>query len=256
MTRSDRQQSATVLSVLRRHLVLLAAAAVTVGFLEEEDGALRRRRETSTEAGAVHMFVAMQSSVLGVTGVTDLLIIENTTGSVDALGLPAHSFRAVVEGGDDDEIAQAIWDKHPSGIAWSGAESGTAVDSNGSNHTVNFGRPVYVPIHIAIVLSLQAGFPAGGDALMKQAIVDYNAGDLPLAGDAEDADPAFHPKTSIGDDAGYSPQYIPINSIPGHTVTAYTMSRTNNPPLVTDLSDEAITDLEKAQYLIANIDIT
>lgn len=231
-----------------------AAGATEIGAFEEEDGAARERRASATEQGAVHMFTAMQSALRNVSGVTDAKIAENKTDAVDGLGLPEHSFRAIVEGGTDDDIAQAILDNHPSGIAWSGAESGNATDTEGTVMVVNFARPAYVDIHIEMTLALLVGFPSGGDTLIKQAIIDFAAGDLEIPGCEDDTDPQFYPGTDIGVDVLYSLQYVPIHSVPGHSVTVMTMNATGAP--VTESVDIPMTILQKARFLIANIGVS
>lgn len=220
-----------------------AAAASSVGALEESDGDLRRRRERSTEIGAVSIYSAMLAGVSNVASVTDALVLWNETGSTDSLGLPAHSFRAVVEGGADDDIAQAVWDKHPMGIERSGAESGNATDSNGSVIAIAFGRPVYVDIHVEMTITTTANFPSGGADLIKQAIVDYASGQLVgYEGD----------EYGIGHDAEFSRLYIAVNSIPGHTVDTMFIGLATSPTGVVNL---AITDLQKSAWSTSRITV-
>ena len=230
-----------------------AAAATQIGSLEEPDGDLRRRREVSTEQGAVHTFTAIQAAVLAVEGVTDAALAVNETEATDALGLPAKTYRVIVEGGADDPIAQAIWENHPAGIGTSGAESGNAVDSNGTTKVINFARPITIDIYIDLVIATGPAFPSGGDILIKQAIIDFAAGLLPIPGCEDDDNPELLPGIDIGDDVEYSRLFTPINSVPGHTVTTFGLGTSPSPTGTINLP---ISLLEKARFLLVNIDVS
>ncbi len=219
-----------------------AAAATFVGSLEESDGDLRRRRERSTELGAASNLSAMQAAIAAVTGVTDSVVLVNETDAADGDGLPEHSYRPIVEGGADDDIAQAMWDNHPMGIATSGAASGNAVDSEGTTHAMSFARPVTVQMHVRMTLATDADFPATGEADIAQAIVDWAAGDL--AGREGE-------KIGIGRDVDYSRLSIPINTVPGHTFTLLLLEDADPPTLSANF---AIANTDKATFAVADVD--
>lgn len=226
-----------------------AAGPLLAGVLEETDGDLRRRREQSTAQGAVHTFTALKAAVLAVESVVDAELAINEGLTTDGLGLPGKSYRVIVEGGADDDIAQATWDNHAAGIGRSGAESGNATDSNGTTQAIQFARPDDVTIFIDLVIATDADFPSGGDTLIKQAIIDFAAGLLQKAG----TDPAqFHDGIDIGDDVEYSRLFTPINSVPGHTVTSFGLGTAPAPVGTINLP---ISLLEKAEFLIGNISV-
>ncbi len=225
-----------------------AAGPTQPGSLEESDGHLRIRRDKSTELRAVHSRTSIEGNLLNVDAVLDAKVLVNESVSTDPDGLPLKSIRAIVEGGADDEIAQAIFDGNAAGIATSGAASGTAVDRNGTDITINFARPTDVDIWITVSISQGPGFPAGGDELMKQAIVDYAAGLLPSQENNPEDD-----GYQIADDVLYSRLYIPINSIPSHTVTSLLLDVVD-PPLLE--ASVAIANTEKARFSTARIVIS
>lgn len=225
-----------------------AAGATFTGELEEKDGTLRRRRETSTELKAITSFTALSERVRNTAGVTDSELLINESGVTDGLGLPAHSFRNVVEGGADLDIAQSIWDAHPIGVEHSGAANALATDSEGGTHTMNWGRPVLKPVFVGIVLTLSAGFPADGDDQIKQAIVDYAAG-LLLGADGEPIFLGF----KIGDDVLWSGLFNAINTVPGHSVDDLFIDYSASPTASDNLT---VTGLEKSTWSITDIDIT
>ena len=83
----------------------------TEGVNEETDYQLKVRRRQSVAIGSSGYLNGLLATVLQLDGVTDAALYENFTGSTDANGTPAHCMWLVVEGGSDDEIADAIYRK-------------------------------------------------------------------------------------------------------------------------------------------------
>lgn len=222
--------------------------AAVVGSFEETDGDLRRRRETSTELGAVAQYTALDQAIRTVNTVTDSLLIENNTDGVSALGLPAHSFLAVVEGTGNAKTAQAIWDNRPMGIEDYGSVTGNATDVNGNVQPMNFVRPVEIDIFVTITLTKDTDYPGSGDDDMKQAVVDFAAGTLT---DAQ-GDIIFS-GFNIGDDVLYSRIYQALHTVPGHTVDSLDIDTSALP--ATGTVNIAITNLQKSRWTLTNIGI-
>ena len=116
----------------------------------ETDAALRVRREAELRAQGLAAVAAIQQAVLAVANVQACYVFDNRTDAVDANGLTAHSFEAVVQGGDDDAIRAAIFAAGGAGIATNGGVSGVVYDSQGQPQTVKFSRPGVVPIYAVI----------------------------------------------------------------------------------------------------------
>lgn len=82
------------------------------------------------------------------------LLVNNTTGvsgSV-AFGRPPNSFEIVVEGGQDTDIAQAIYGSMPSGIKSYGSTQVQINDAFNNPVTISFSRPTQVPFYVTITL--------------------------------------------------------------------------------------------------------
>jgi uncharacterized phage protein gp47/JayE len=215
-----------------------------IGTLDESDADLRRRREASTELGAASIYDALYAAVRALDGVLDVKVVENKTLATDSLGVPGKSFMVVADGGAADEIAAAIWAKHPLGIASHGAESEVVVDSEGVSQTVNFQRPTDVSIYVSMTIATDPSFPADGDEQIKQALVDFAAGNLPGY--------ESH-RFGIGDDVEYSRLYSAINSVPGHTVSALTIGTA---PAPVGTANIAITDAQVSRWNPDNVVIS
>jgi hypothetical protein len=145
----------------------------TLGSLPETDEQLRIRRTLSTTSMAQGPLDAIRGALLNQLGVTQAIVYENVTDSVDANGQPAHSIYAVVQGGADQTILNTIWFKKPAGVNVVGSVTGTVVDTAGFAHTMRFDRPAPTPIYIIANVKKRTGYPANGAALIKAALVAF-----------------------------------------------------------------------------------
>ncbi|MCP4967376.1 MAG: hypothetical protein GY926_19360 [bacterium] len=148
------------------------------GVLNTADGLTGQNDETDpeyrTRIRSSVVFGDATAAVLALDGVTFARTYENDTDAVDGEGRPAHSIEAVVLGGDDDEIAQAIWDSRRQGIQTFGSESGTATDSAGASHTMYFNRVTQTTVYVDAIVTQGEDWPAAGSPLVdiETAIVD------------------------------------------------------------------------------------
>ncbi len=140
----------------------------TLGAAIESNEAMRIRREDELAAQGGGTFDGMRAEILRADGVTACSILQNLTDAVDVNGLPPHSFEALVLGGDDDEIAQIIWENSPLGIDSYGSESVDIEDSVGEEHEINFSRPAEIRVYVAVgnVVIEETDF-AGTDAIRE-----------------------------------------------------------------------------------------
>jgi uncharacterized phage protein gp47/JayE len=144
-----------------------------VGTNVETDNAYRARMNEELQIAGAGTVEAIRSKLLAVTGVTSALVYENTGDVPDAQGRPPHSFEAVVNGGSDADIAEAIWLAKPAGIATDGTSNYTITDSQGNTHVIHFSRPTNIDIYIIANLLVNDAYPAGGDALVNQILDNY-----------------------------------------------------------------------------------
>lgn len=149
---------------------------------------------------SVGSYDALWMRMMSVKGVSFVSIKENLTANPSG-GIINSGIAVTVQGGLEEEIAQALYDGIPVGIMTSGTISRSVKDLNGGNHTVYFSRPVEVPIEISMSIVAYKDFPANGKQLIKQAITDW-----------------FNSLRS-GDDIYYSRLYDPINSVRGFSVS-------------------------------------
>ena len=130
----------------------------------ETDAAFRARREALLTVSGKATVDAIRAALLLVDNVSEALVFENTTLVTDGNGVPGKAIQCVVLGGADVDVAQAIWDNKPAGIATFGVDiSEVIVDSQGTSHTVLADRADPVEIFVNITVVTDGNYPADGD---------------------------------------------------------------------------------------------
>lgn len=211
----------------------------TEGRNEETDVELRSRRERSVSRDAQATIDAIFSAIGNIPGVTSVTVLENDTDAIDANGLPPHSFQVIVVGGDNTIIAETIWLKKPAGITSFGSTTVQIEDSQGTPHDIGFSRPTTIDIYVTVDITTDSNYPAGGDDLIKQAIVDYANGEL-VQGRG----------FSLSEDVVYTRLYTPINSVQGHEIDSLKVGTSPSP---TGEVNIPIAPTEISNFLVANI---
>lgn len=146
------------------------------GASEQTDAGLRISRAAEVAGAGTGTRAALRANLLQVTGVTTVTIFANNTNATDGDGVPAHSVEALIQGGSDQDLFDALLANVVLGIGYHGTETGTSEDSEGEEHTIKFSRPVEVPIYVAITIVKDPDeYPTDGDDQVKAAIVAYAA---------------------------------------------------------------------------------
>jgi uncharacterized phage protein gp47/JayE len=159
--------------------------AYTPGRDEESDPDLRERaKEAVTEGGDATHDAIVSTLVNDVTGVTSVTVFENKTDTdnTGGGGLPPHSFEAVIFGGNDQDVANAIFNKKAvTARDYSGANGSTVSetvtsDVNGQQFSIQFSRPTKVDVDITLDILTNDEYV--GDDALRDRIVRYIGGTL------------------------------------------------------------------------------
>jgi len=150
-------------------------AAATLGAPVESDPALRRRQAVSVANPSLSVLEGTTGSVSNLPSVIAVKSYENDTGVTDANGIPRNSISLVVEGGDVQQIADAIARKKTPGTGTYGTTSAATVDSNGVPNTIRFFRPTITGITIQLRLQALTGYTTSLGDTLRQALADYGS---------------------------------------------------------------------------------
>lgn len=147
----------------------------TTGRDVETDQELRLRRAKTFLGGNATDDNTKNNLLNNVDGIISAKVISNRTSDTDVDGRPPKSFEAIVEGGDDADIALVIWSSQPSGIEPFGNTTEIITDSEGNPQEVGFSRaePVYIHAKVKRDFNPEEEYPVNGDDLIKQSIVDF-----------------------------------------------------------------------------------
>ena len=166
-----------VTNVRGLHKVINYSAGIT-GRLKESDTELRLAKVNRQVLASANE-LAIQNAVERVAGVLFCRVFSNRT-MYHANGRPPKSFEAIVIGGLEEEIAEAILHKGPAGIEPFGNKFVEIRDQEGTPWKIGFSRPEnrYLWLRITIVKSSEEDFPRNGIELMKDNIVKWGLRNL------------------------------------------------------------------------------
>lgn len=125
-------------------------ADASPGKLEQTDVSARRQRKTELGSNALNNTAAIISAVSALEGVNGVKFLENFTGSTDTfsgVSLVEHSTWICVDGGVDEEIAEAYFNARSGGSDFNGDEEVVyVVPISEQEVTVKFDRPDDKPL--------------------------------------------------------------------------------------------------------------
>ena len=147
------------------------SAIVTLGADQETDAQMRIRRQRSVAQPALGWYAGLYGAILSLENVIECKIIENTTGSTDGDGVPAHGIWVIVDGGIATDIADTIYRYRTAGCPMKGGTSTTITQIDGSTFTVKHDSATQIPLYIKITASSVSGGTVDAAAI-KSAIVD------------------------------------------------------------------------------------
>ena len=155
------------------------AAVAEKGSDIESDAELRIRFAASHSMEKNGTLDSFATVLMNIAGVKYVSVIQNDTNTdnTGSGGLPPHSFCAVVDGGDADEIAEEILLLKAPGVATYGSTTKTVVDDYGNSNTIKFSRPTTTTVSVTVNITPLSGYDATRvDAIIKEALIaDINS---------------------------------------------------------------------------------
>lgn len=156
-------------------------APVTIGQNEETDAQLRVRRQRSVANSANGYLNGLLGLILSLEGVTDARLYENFTDVTDGDGIPPHAIWAVVEGGANLDIANAIYERKSYGCNMKGIIEVPIETASGQQFIAKFDRPTSQNLYVRFQIKRTNPFHVFDLDVVKQYIEDnvlYNIGDF------------------------------------------------------------------------------
>lgn len=157
------------------------SAAGVPGSLIENRADFEKRRYNSVAANAHGSTAALQGAVYQVENVLDCLVLENKTDSTvtkQGVSLISHSVAVCVYGGEDDDIAETIYNKLDAGCGTNGNTDVSFTSSDGVVNNYKIVRPTPTPVYISVTINKTAQTPATVTQDIKNAIInDANGSD-------------------------------------------------------------------------------
>lgn len=134
------------------------SGASNIGVDEETDANLKIRRRGAVSIPSIANINGLQAALSNLDGVTIAIVRENpNTDPVDSDGTPIHFIWAIVDGGDETEIAETIAARKTHGAGMRGNEQVDLEYSDGRPLPIFFDRPTSQDLYIRFSLSLPGG---------------------------------------------------------------------------------------------------
>lgn len=154
--------------------------AAVLGNAQETDAQLRERQTISTANPSQTMLDGTKGAIAALKNVSRYAVYENDTNvsSVtddNPYGLPAHSVTCVVEGGTDEDVAEAIFLHKGIGCYTHGDVEVQYTDQNDYINRVRFFRPVYKDIFVKVVIKKYTGYISTMTVKVRKAVYNYLA---------------------------------------------------------------------------------
>jgi hypothetical protein len=126
--------------------------------------------------GGASTLDSIEAAILEVSNVIQAIVLENDTMTTDSSGRPPKSIEAIVLGGEDADIGQAIFATKAAGIQPYGNVITNVTDKSGRIHHVSFTRAQEVDVYVKIQVTKNAGYPSDGDSRLKDQVISYIGG--------------------------------------------------------------------------------
>ncbi|WP_281773697.1 baseplate J/gp47 family protein [Haemophilus parahaemolyticus] len=120
-----------------------------VGEDEETDPQLRERFWVSRTKNATNSAEAIAAKIRALPDVKQVRILENNSAQRDKLGIEPHSLNVIVEGGENSQIAEVIYQNKGAGVGLQGAIAVT-LQKHKEPRLIRFDRAVAVDIQIVM----------------------------------------------------------------------------------------------------------
>lgn len=152
-------------------------AAAVAGSTQESQAAFENRRYNSVAANARGSVNALYGALANLDGVIDAVVLENTTNTPKqewGVTIPGHSVYISVVGGQDADIAEAIYRKKDAGCGTAGNTQVTYQDTDlpwQPIYTYNIERPASLAFGVRVTIRKTSSTPYNIEDQIKAVVL-------------------------------------------------------------------------------------
>lgn len=146
--------------------------AASAGTEVETDSHLRARLNYSVSKSSSSILEGIVAEIQALDDILKIKVYENKTSDYDSLNIPPHSIAFVVEGGDENKIANAIFLKKTPGTNTYGTTTVTVTSEFGEELDIEFSRPTYKNVRIVVNATRLNSYVASIEDSIKENIVN------------------------------------------------------------------------------------
>lgn len=152
------------------------AQTAEVGQLAESQAAFETRRYQSVALNGRSTTASVYARVADLKNVIATYVTDNKTNvnkSIDGYTLKPHSIYVAVIGGDNSDIAKAIYNSVSAGCDYNGNTTVNVTDENtNAVESVTFMRPSQLHLYVKLTIQDDGNLPDGYESIIKEAV--YN----------------------------------------------------------------------------------
>jgi uncharacterized phage protein gp47/JayE len=149
--------SLTIMTVVAGWQTAATQYSSETGLEEETDPQLLARFYRSRSKPAVNCVDGTVADIYALPDVSEVVSLENSSDEVDGNGVNAHTVNYVVDGGDNSQIAKAIYRNWP-GTGLQGDISVPVTRYSGNTVDIQFDRPTPVDVSTEITVGRRKNF--------------------------------------------------------------------------------------------------
>lgn len=161
----------TIVTPTRGWTAVVNEAPAVAGVNQETDSTLRSKQKISTANPSNTVFEGTIGAVANVDGVVRYAAYENDTDAIKD-GLPPHSITMVVDGGTNEDVAQAIY-LHKTPGCYTNGDIEVNVTGSLTDIPIRFYRPHYVDTAVKVSIKPLTGYTDATASQIKANIYDY-----------------------------------------------------------------------------------
>lgn len=228
-TQADQDTITRIVDVIAGLATVTNPDPAVVGADAQRDEQLRVTRAAAVGRPGNNQIDSMTGELFAVDGVRRVKIYENDTGSSavspeNPHGLPANSIAPIIDGGSDEDVALAIYLKKNPGVRL--FQAGEPFEVNvqsprfaSNSKIIKASRPEYIDAVLSIEIKDDGTLPVDADQQIKNAYMDFAAGDL-IPADVGFKISGF----DIGESVPFSTMFTPVNQVIGQYGNSYVTS--------------------------------